>query len=413
MSTREILRTTAVVLVLGLVGGAHPLTVVEATAPTIFEREPNNCFRDADDQIGSVSGGVRYVGSIEPASDVDYVQFTVTQDSTVVIETSGSTGDSMIYLHDAGGNELASNDDWDGGAWSRIERFLKAGTYYVEVRASRSSDVIRNYALTVKTTPFDGNDDFGTASPIGSVRVGGSLYHSAAINPASDVDYFSFQIGRPARVVIETSGSTGDSAIRLYDAEESQLAYNNDWGDGSWSRIERLLEAGTYYVQVREHGDDSAIPGYLLTVKASDLCNNEDQPNEDIASADPIGSVSENEYCGAIYPAGDVDYVQFEVTEQVAMVVIETSGFAGDSVIHLYDAGGYQLESDNDGGDAGWSRIERSLGAGIYYVKVRGRADDDVILEYVLTVKATDSTPIDLSSLRMTLAYVSEDLARR
>jgi len=71
-------------------------------------------------------------------------------------------------------------------------------------------------------------------------------------------------------VSIETSGdlSADDTYIILYNAAGAEITRYNDFAPAihSFSQITTNLGPGTYYVEVREDGDNAAIPSYRLTI---------------------------------------------------------------------------------------------------------------------------------------------------
>ncbi|MEE8594164.1 MAG: hypothetical protein V3T03_08565, partial [Candidatus Bipolaricaulota bacterium] len=60
-------------------------------------------------------------------------------------------------------------------------------------------------------------------------------------------------------------GSTGnyDTTLAIYDEDLWEVAYNDD-ADGSWSRIEATLAAGTYYIIVEGFYSDESFEYALL-----------------------------------------------------------------------------------------------------------------------------------------------------
>ncbi len=96
--------------------------------------------------------------SIAPVGEVDYVWFSLDSESEVVIETSGLSGDTEMWLYDDQESQIEYNDDGGAGWFSRIERTcgidaLSAGTYYVKVAEYGNNDKIDSYDITLTVTP--------------------------------------------------------------------------------------------------------------------------------------------------------------------------------------------------------------------------------------------------------------------
>lgn len=66
-------------------------------------------------------------------------------------------------------------------------------------------------------------------------------------------------------VWIDTSGTNGDTVIWLTKRNGSIVAYDNNGGVGRFSRIRvARLSAGTYYVKIRENGNNAPICSYQV-----------------------------------------------------------------------------------------------------------------------------------------------------
>jgi hypothetical protein len=125
----------AVSVVLTTPGGTSaPHRILVDATPVVAEKEPNNGFRQAQ----PVQLGQTVQGKIDGAQDVDVFRFDGNKGQRVVLEILaarlGSPLDSVLTLYDADGRIVASNDDFDGGADSRLEVTLpRDGVYFVSV----------------------------------------------------------------------------------------------------------------------------------------------------------------------------------------------------------------------------------------------------------------------------------------
>jgi hypothetical protein len=126
------------------------------------------CDRYEDDDVAAYASTL-VAGSpqshlIVPADDVDYAKFALSWDSGVVLETTGSSGDTRLWLMDSGLQEVDYNDDkTTGDYFSRIARTcevdpLPAGTYYAVVDEFNNNDEIWGYTLSLDVTPCAGTD---------------------------------------------------------------------------------------------------------------------------------------------------------------------------------------------------------------------------------------------------------------
>lgn len=201
------------------------------------------------------------------------------------------------------------------------------------------------------------NDDPTNAHP---VRPGDQ---PGAIDPAGDDDWYSIELEAGQTLTAETSDGQGgcglDTIVFVYApapapvavvtscADDPGAAACDDDSGTDFCSIATLAAAagGRYFVRVVEYGDDGT-GAYVLTLTVSDgpRVEHEVEPNDGIASADPVrdGSI----VAGAIDPAGDDDWFSIAVAAGDT-VVAETSDGAGgcalDTVLVLYGEGAEPL----------------------------------------------------------------------
>lgn len=144
--------------------------------PPCDSYDPDNTCAVAN----TIQPGVPQTHCIVPATDVDWVKFTLTQLSSVVLQTSGVSGDTRMWLYsDCSGTQLEYNDDGNG-VFSRIDRVcgvdaLPAGTYYVKVDEYGNNSEIPSYTLTLTVdacpiTPIPPSNPSATNVTVSSIR---------------------------------------------------------------------------------------------------------------------------------------------------------------------------------------------------------------------------------------------------
>ena len=115
-------------------------------------------------------------------------------------------------------------------------------------------------ALNISTGRGGGgapNDDHSNnRSGATSLSLGSSL--SGRIETSGDVDYFRVQINESGRLIVYTTGNL-DTRGALQNSSGSVLTSNDDGGDEDNFRMERSVNAGTYYIKVE--GYDSLETG--------------------------------------------------------------------------------------------------------------------------------------------------------
>jgi peptidyl-Lys metalloendopeptidase len=104
-----------------------------------------------------------------------------------------------------------------------------------------------------------------------TINAGSQQIHS--IVPATDVDWFKFQVNSLSSVVLETSGDPSyDTRMWLYNGSLNQLVFSDDEGEFQYSRISACLPAGTYYVKVDDFNNNNEIPAYALSLQTGSSC---------------------------------------------------------------------------------------------------------------------------------------------
>jgi hypothetical protein len=127
------------------------LTLAE---PPLTETEPNNDCGTAN----PVALGDSVMGDIDPAGDYDNFRLTVPADGYVEIETTGSSGDTVITVTTADGVTFVGCDDDNGdGLFSLWSCCLPAGEYCVQVKDYSPFSTISGYTISFR--------DLGTCTP--------------------------------------------------------------------------------------------------------------------------------------------------------------------------------------------------------------------------------------------------------
>lgn len=107
---------------------------------------------DSDVTASTLAPNSSQTHSICPVGDEDWMQFTVTQDSNVMLETSGTSGDTRMWLYNSSVIQLEYDDDGSAGLFSLIDRecgvnSLPAGTYYVKIDEYGDNHEISSYDI--------------------------------------------------------------------------------------------------------------------------------------------------------------------------------------------------------------------------------------------------------------------------
>ena len=226
---------------------------------------------DLDPALGDASATVNATGD----GSFDYYGFNVSAPNASIdgapvavigtFETTAGNFDTELFLYDAGGNQLAANDDGGVGLLSRIvQGFTTSGTHAIGVGEFNSATQFPSTdtpmagnapdagdIYTLQTSLLDGNTIPGAISLTAALGDG-----SATVNATGDgsFDYYGFNVAVAGTgAVFETTAGNFDTELFLYDAAGTIVEQNDDSGVGLLSRIDRTLTAtGDHAIGVGE-----------------------------------------------------------------------------------------------------------------------------------------------------------------
>ena len=146
----------------GITYAAGKLFVIDSSDDRVYAYSLDGSGGGATDDHGDTFADATVVavpsttaGELEEGGDHDYFRLTVSQSTTLTVETTGST-DTYGTLFDSTGASLESDDDAGDRTNFRIERAVGTGTYYVRVRGF-SRTTTGAYVLRVRTSGGGGD----------------------------------------------------------------------------------------------------------------------------------------------------------------------------------------------------------------------------------------------------------------
>ncbi|MDP3500442.1 MAG: DVUA0089 family protein [Myxococcales bacterium] len=293
----------------------------------------------------------------------------------------------------------------------------------------------------------------------------------------SDLDVYAIAIPATADLLVETFDASGQRTCLGIDTTLTLLAPNGTTvlatrqggGPGLCAAIDpktevgaRQLAAGTYFVRVEDNGQNTPIPGYVLTARLDSRCGNmmvegfeqcdgtsgctatcafapvcgngfvesgetcddgnlmsgdgcsmacaiermEVEPNDSLAQATTAMPVPVTGWVRGGLTAADVDTWRI-VLATPRVIQLETFGTASSgcgiaTTLSLLDSAGLPLLVDDNSGIESCSSMTASLPAGTWFVQVRGRTPTTVIGAYLLAVRgfADQGTETEPNGLR-------------
>jgi hypothetical protein len=355
------------------------------------------------------------------AVDVDLYAFKAKAGEALTATTSPAAGgtsmDTYLRLFDANGNELASNDDFGGGLYSRIENFVfsASGTYYVGVSgypnyyyspntagsgtAGGTGDYRLDVNLFVPTADAAG-DTLATAQVTGigqapSFSVNATIGDGLYLN--NDVDLYRVQANAGQVVTAVTSlpagGTPMETVLRLFDSSGNELT-NNAFGNGNYARFEyQVASTGTYYIGVSGYynyyynptggnsGYNSSLGDYHLDLSV--VTPAADAAGDTIATAQATGlGPAPNTFNATarigdgLYPLKDVDLYRVDANAGQLLTAVTSLPSGGAPInpetMRLFDSSGNQLAIQYSGYSSSTKIVFQFASAGAYYVGISG-----------------------------------------
>ena len=263
-----------------------------------------------DDYADSVAGAARVVlgetvkGVVDYEDDVDYFVFGAVEGEWYEVDVAlGSLADSVVWVLDAEGRELAYNVDGGDSPLSRLVlRAPATGDFYVGVWGYDSEG---SYTLTVGVS--DVVDDYANLAA-DAARVGVGETIRGVLDYVGDVDVFVFEaVERELYEIDVALGTLSDSFVSVYDAGGRGLAYVDGGGSPLSRLVFRAPATGDFYVGLSGYDSEGS---YTLGVEVSDVVDDHSNWREE-ATVVAVGESVQ----GVLDYVGDVDVFVFEAVE--------------------------------------------------------------------------------------------------
>ena len=271
-----------------------------------------------------------------------------------------------------------------------ISRDLEAGIYTIEIIARRNGTgqffITANF-LAANNNEREPNNTAAQAHPIVfGQQVRGFISYQDV------VDMYRIVVPQAGRITINLTRPTEGGLItgtainslprvRLLDSNLVDVpgGFPNSIGSSQSTNLPHTssfdLEAGTYYFEFRGAPRENRTGVYFLTVNFNAAGNNEREPNNSLAQAQPltIGQA----VTGFLSRQDAVDIYRFVVTQATTLTTSITgpTGFAVRPNVRWLNSDGIQIESNNNISLPFTRAIDFTPGT--YYLEVIRRGDDN------------------------------------
>jgi hypothetical protein len=345
--------------------------------------------------------------SFYPVPDLDWVTFSLSRSNWVNIETFGvddQNPDTLMGIVNSGGLLFAVADDKEPGVGTSQMAFcLPPGDWFVPILPFDGGDEFDYDVLVDVDHPClfedepNGRCDMATEMTTGETWYG--LHEPSGLT--FEDDWWTFTIDEQSMVTIETGAFdslTSDTFLELYgDCGGTLIEFDDDDGEGFLSKIEVVLNPGTYHVKMTLSPIaffTGEMWDYSIAVTLAEPPLTEMEPNDNCGEANPVNLGDAP--LASIEPAGDRDHFMLTVPAD-GYVDIETDGPVGDTVLNITSMdGSVQIGCDDDAGNGLFSRWGCCLPAGDYCVAVKDYADNRTIAAYTIEFRGVGiCTPND------------------
>jgi len=247
-----------------------PELLQDANTPNIFGVSlvaPSNSIITGSYANRSFSGILNGTDDQLNGKALDLYQYTLENDSTINVRLDSEAFDPLLYLVRVTAtqasipNSTFINDNSGSGNNARIDRSIQAGTYWLGVTSAGTS-AQGIYSVSIVSTTDSPASSFETFTSIYGVdvlinpnpNIGGTL--EAVDSKFNDrfLDLIQIEVASVSRVKIDLSSSAFDTSLLIVDVVNNAVGnfalQDDNSGSGTNSRIETILQPGTYWLGV-------------------------------------------------------------------------------------------------------------------------------------------------------------------
>jgi serine protease len=188
-------------------------------------------------------------------SDInDFYRFRLNNSATVNLGLTGMSADADLFLFDSAGNRLGISNQL-GNISESISRVLSAGTYYVLAQSFAGSSTAYNFSINASGVAVDPGSDRSSARDLGNLSRR-TWTMNDAVGTSDQNDFYRFDLSENGNFHLTLSGLGSDIDVALCDRQGNLITSSVNGGSRS-EAIDRLLDAGSYYIRVYPYSGSS------------------------------------------------------------------------------------------------------------------------------------------------------------
>jgi len=326
------------------------LTKEVNTGPTPDSYEPDNSASDYT-SISVTTSTQTQDHSLHNDTDEDWFRFNGVAGRTYTFESTGDI-DNRIYLYQDNGTTQIDWDDDDGDVNNFYIQFEPTNTAYYKLKVDGYSGATGSYIFNYSYTGNQGDsyEPDNSASQYTTLSVTTSNQtQDHTLHTSSDQDWYRFN-GVAGRTY--TFYSTGDTDTRVYlyqDNGTSQIAWDDDDGDGN-NFFQAFLPSTTGYYKLKVDGYETGAYtinySYIVYIDPDTY-----EPDDSASDYTSLSVTTSNQTQNHnLHSDSDQDWFRFNGIAGRTYTFYSTGNI--DNRIYLYDDNGTnQIDWDDDDGD--------------------------------------------------------------
>ena len=305
--------------------------------------------------VDAVAGAI--TGRLETAGDRDWFRVDLVAGSTYEFQLRGADGaqglsDPVLYLFDANGSLVGSNDDSSQGLDSLLTFNAQAGGSYFLAAGAFADNGTGDYTLSSARIGEGQNDVPGNPSSTATLAVGQTI--SGAIDGPGDFDWYGVNTvaGQVYQFSLVSAGGApmSDPWLTLYDGAGNFIDFNDDGPSGTDSYLEYVaVTGGRVFISAEAYDLEADVGTYELSLTSPEIRPFDIPGNQSTQATLFPGQVA----TGVIDTPGDIDWyrVQLEAGRTYEFSMNSAgSDPMDDTWLFLYDASGSLIAFDDDSG---------------------------------------------------------------
>lgn len=287
-------------------------------------------------------GATEFTDAVGTANRSDRFCFALPAAQRIILQATASDFDSCLRLTTEAGSPVAGGSVCAFPA-ARLDLVLPAGSYSVEISDNGNNQV---GAYTAVYEPIVA----ATATPLLA-----DVAATESILPTGDLDLFMFTLTASTRVILQATSFALDPCVRVLTAAGDPPVTGGTACAFPSARLDLVLAAGTYFVELSDNGNTQAGDYTLLF-----------EPIETTAAVPLTPDVLISQ---GLDPLGDLDLYSFTLTT-ATRVVLQTTTQAFFPCLRILTGAGNPPVANGSSCSFPVSRLDLVLPAGTYFAEV-------------------------------------------